>query len=1105
MKRIFTSAIIIWIIGILQVQLSGQNISDSNQEYYFHFYHTSFKQDITNIQISSPGSGYAIGKNIFGFDGKSWEVPKKLSELDNILILFNDSKGTLFVNRIFPLNYSKLFLYENQKLSEIKHPLGNEIISLCRDKKGTIYLGGDREFARKTKQGWKFIKYPPTLYAIEQVYALDTNKVWVRTTKDGFFFFNGVKWEVIINQNRVRTFYNITDDSFLVLGDDKIFFSNAKENRVISGDTLLKKVSAISAKSLNSIYAIGDNGFFIHFDGKKWERISTPVNESFNSISLTNDEEGFVSCDSGIIFKFSKNSSDANEFYNFGFQSVKPAQYAKDINDNYGVAIGDFNNDNFPDIYSVSIYDRNRLFINYMDKGKLESFRDEASDWNATGITNGNLEKNNSPKLQLGVNSADIDNDGFQDVFISSLQGKNKLLLNTGHESFRDVSVQRGISWNSNDRTNSIIIGDVNNDGWLDLFLVNEYSSNRLLINKGNGYFYDVTETCGLKGSGGSNGATFGDIDNDGKLDLVICNWGKSNEIFKNTSDKDQIKFEKVNLPEPKTKLYTHKSNSALLFDYNNDGLLDLFIANRGRSNILYRNNGNFSFEDVTEKIIGYDSLLSYSATAADFDNDGFTDLFITNVGSSRLYKNIRGEKFLDVTKSYAAEITGYCTGSAAGDIDLDGDMDLFAACFVNGSSTLFINKIDNHNFFLLNVEGVESNRDAIGAKVFLYKENSDSLLAFREINCGSGYSSVNSKQVHFGVPGNGLYRIEVLFPASGKKIILNNLHPGQFLFVSEVNGVEKILSEYLRLFISTIKDPEIQIYLLKLIIVLLIVVSSFMRGNIKYKWDNGINLDFHLALFLGYVYISRAFLYEDLSLSTLLPGSIVIVMVFLMHLIYDRFILSKMIKDERQRTRDKIARDLHDDLASTIGSSLIYADALQRNIDSGNHRQKELANNITTLLGEASESVTDLVWAVSPSHDSLNDLIARLRFHISNACQGKNIDCQININLDGKVIFLDDEIRKNILLIFKEALNNAFKHSKASKIIFSSEQNGSEVEIKLIDNGVGFIFDSDNDEFIMGNGLSNMKKRASEIKAHFEVESEKGNGCKILLRFKIS
>ena len=245
--------------------------------------------------------------------------------------------------------------------------------------------------------------------------------------------------------------------------------------------------------------------------------------------------------------------------------------------------------------------------------------------------------------------------------------------------------------------------------------------------------------------------------------------------------------------------------------------------------------------------------------------------------------------------------------------------------------------------------------------------------------------------------------------------------------------------------------------------------------------------------------------MYKNVLLSTILPCGLLILLVLLMHLIYDRFILAKLIKNERQRIRDKIARDLHDDLASTLGSSLIYADALKRNLGNENHDQKELANNITTLLSEASEAVTDLVWAVSPSHDSLNDLMARLRFYISNACQSKNISCQININLGERVIFLNDDTRKNILLIFKEALNNAFKHSKATEIAFAAEHLGNEIEIKLIDNGTGFDFDIKNEKIIMGNGLSNMKKRASEINAYFEVESEREKGCTITLRFKIS
>lgn len=219
-----------------------------------------------------------------------------------------------------------------------------------------------------------------------------------------------------------------------------------------------------------------------------------------------------------------------------------------------------------------------------------------------------------------------------------------------------------------------------------------------------------------------------------------------------------------------------------------------------------------------------------------------------------------------------------------------------------------------------------------------------------------------------------------------------------------------------------------------------------------------------------------------------------------------EEIILVRKVKVEKQETRDRIARDLHDDIASTISSGLIYADALNRMINDDQSKQKTLSHNITSLLSEASESITDLVWSVSPSHDSLQDLIARLRYFISDICQNNNVISNISITTRPDDLTLDENVRKNIFLIFKEALQNSIKHSFATEISFSVIQDEEKMEWTLFDNGKGF----DNVPKVgtinhgHGNGLTNMKKRAEEIDAGFEIHSVSGSGTEIKLITKM-
>jgi hypothetical protein len=281
-----------------------------------------------------------------------------------------------------------------------------------------------------------------------------------------------------------------------------------------------------------------------------------------------------------------------------------------------------------------------------------------------------------------------------------------------------------------------VAVFDYNNDGLLDIFFTNGAAIpslektdpsyyNRLFRNNGDGTFTDVTESAGLKGIGYSMGVAAGDYDNDGFLDLYVTGVNR-NELFHNNGDGTFTDVtEKAGVSGMVPKLGKAWAVTAGWFDYNNDGLLDLFVVNylnydiktamlcpaegvpaycapnefQGTPNILYRNNGDGTFTDVSEQshiaqYVGKGMGLAF----ADYDNDGFTDVFISNDTFQNFLLHNNGDgTFTDVAMLAGVQynengknVAGM--GADFRDIDNDGKPDLFQTAMFGDSFQLYRN-----------------------------------------------------------------------------------------------------------------------------------------------------------------------------------------------------------------------------------------------------------------------------------------------------------------------------------------------------------------------------------------------------------------------------
>jgi len=275
---------------------------------------------------------------------------------------------------------------------------------------------------------------------------------------------------------------------------------------------------------------------------------------------------------------------------------------------------------------------------------------------------------------------ADFDNDGQLDEFVG-FRGRPNRLYKQDHGRFVDVAAAAGVA--DDIETRVAAWGDYDGDGYVDLYVgFAGVARNRLYHNERNGRFSEVAASAGLDLIGISRQASWIDYDNDGDLDLFVAFRDKPNRLFRNDAGRFTDVTEASGIGD------SRKTVGAVWFDVDRDGDLDLFVANQnGDTNGLYRNDGG-RFVDVA-RAWGVEAPRAsvefggVGAAVADFDGDGFFDLFVANYGPSVLYRSDRGRRFVDVTAAVSLSFEGHATTPAWGDYDNDGRPDLYVAKYL--------------------------------------------------------------------------------------------------------------------------------------------------------------------------------------------------------------------------------------------------------------------------------------------------------------------------------------------------------------------------------------------------------------------------------------
>ena len=309
------------------------------------------------------------------------------------------------------------------------------------------------------------------------------------------------------------------------------------------------------------------------------------------------------------------------------------------------------------------------------------SFKNSATS-QGVGVTYG------SSTFGGGVSFCDFDNDGWDDITYATTDGEEVYFFKNNNGVFSQIDL--GI--NDVYRTNQVIWIDYDSDGDKDFFATSFSGFNKFYRNEGNLVFTDITSTCGLFTDNLlTNGASFGDIDNDGDLDVFISNRDdldpkdQYSYLYRNNNGV----FEEITATA-NIYLGNQLSFCSAFFDYNNDGFQDIYVANDKSLNInrLYKNNnGNGTFTDVSIASGAGIAIDAMSTTIGDYNSDGWFDIYVTNTsGGNHHLKNNGDGTFTDVASGLGTGFYSIAWGAVFLDAENDADLDLYVSSSVYGS-----------------------------------------------------------------------------------------------------------------------------------------------------------------------------------------------------------------------------------------------------------------------------------------------------------------------------------------------------------------------------------------------------------------------------------
>jgi len=484
------------------------------------------------------------------------------------------------------------------------------------------------------------------------------------------------------------------------------------------------------------------------------------------------------------------------------FVDVAPAAGLKLFSEAGGVIVDDFENNGLLDVVTSSIDFCESL--HYFHNNGDGTFTERTKEAGLADQLGG-----------LNIIQADYNNDGCMDILV--LRGgwefpmRKSLLRNNCDGTFTDVTDESGLGA-SITATQTAAWADIDNDGYLDLFIGNENGPSQLFHNRGDGTFEDISRSAGVDKVAFTKGVVAGDYDQDGYMDFYVANYFGGNFLYHNNHNRTFTEAGKEAGVQD-----TQGSFVAWWFDYNNDGWPDLYVSSYfgGDEEVMrtylglphsvqtmkiYKNLGNGTFQDATKEV-GLDKVfMPMGSNFGDVNNDGYPDIYLGSGNTSFaallphvLLLNQEGKSFGDITASSGTGELHKGHGIAFADLGRDGNEDIVAE--IGGAVPsdahalrLFKNPGSGNDWINVRLVGVKTNRAAIGAriKVTVRDEGQAERSIYRTVSSGGSFGA-NPMEQHIGLGKSArILDLEIWWPTSDTRQHFGNVGANQFIEVKE-------------------------------------------------------------------------------------------------------------------------------------------------------------------------------------------------------------------------------------------------------------------------------------------------------------------------------